>query len=103
MLRARCGPLAKEKITQHTLMDESRIIKKLEEHPNRSIWSYDSEQSKPGAFRTVSVEALVRTPSCVEVAECPSLSDCFMFAAISHIWKPSEMVEKNARKFGGPL
>jgi hypothetical protein len=85
-------------------MNKPQVIRRQKEHSNPSdIWCYDLELSKPGAFRTVSVEALLGNPSCVELVEWPFLSNRLTYAAISHVWKFSDTVEKKCKEASRPF
>ena len=78
------------------------------EEASQSVWSLRSTDRQPGAFRVVSVGSLIATPAIVQLIEWNSLAwdtspQSLKYAAISHVWKASDNVQKICEEVGRPL
>src|SRR5579859_288121 len=79
----------------------------------KRIWDYQASQRIPGAFRAISVNALLRTPATISLHEWADLDlskepSAYAgrfpkYAAISHAWKVSDAVLEIATRVNRPL
>ena len=88
-------------------------ILSMSEKGNQKIWSYQSTNRTPGAFRAVAVEGLLGNDPTIQLHEFNDLNWADeqtgdsgtwpKYTAISHVWKASAAVEDICKKRNRPL